>query len=108
MKFRWLCRYWESVVQYGPNMYVPDSELFRLPPLPNIWVVLLVLVAALVIFHVLFLKLFRLPEVWWKKVDYIWLSMTVLGLIGATSQARQVVATDLFSTAASCPSDRTR
>lgn len=73
---------------------MPYSSLFRLPPLiTNIWFVLLVFLLALVIFHVLFLNR---TEIWWNKVDYVWLGITALGLIGAASQARQVVAADLL------------
>ncbi len=47
---------------------------------------------ALVLFHILLVWGFKVGKLGWKIVDYIWLSTTVLALIGSAGQVRVMVA----------------
>jgi len=47
---------------------------------------------ALLVFHVALVRVRPLSSIGWKRVDYIWLSMAIFGLIGATTSIRTTVA----------------
>jgi len=72
-----------------------------LPKLTSTLWILGVLVMALVAFHLSLLRWFPLDKLAWKKVDYVWLSLALLGVIGSVISARQEVARALISTAQS-------
>lgn len=55
-------------------------------------VLLVVFLASLAMAHVVLLRLFALDEVRWQLIDYVWLSLALLGLLGAVAQNRQQVA----------------
>lgn len=62
------------------------------------WYAILLFTAALAIFHVLlvWLPATRLGETAWKKIDYIWLSLTLISLVALTSEARQSLASNML------------
>lgn len=63
------------------------------------WYVILLFTAALAIFHIIlvWVPTTRLGETAWKKVDYIWLSFTLISLVSLTSEARQLLASNILS-----------
>lgn len=50
---------------------------------------LLTLIISLYIFHLVFIKLKPQDKRFWKKVDYLWVSLGVIGIIGATFTLRK-------------------
>ncbi len=52
---------------------------------------------SLVIFHVAFVRVLKLRAVTWKKLDYVWLGIAALGLLGAASEVRRTAAADQLS-----------
>jgi len=54
--------------------------------------VLGVFIASLVLYHVTLVWRWPLGKLAWKRIDYIWLLLALLGIIGATGAARQAVA----------------
>ncbi|MBV9249015.1 MAG: hypothetical protein JO227_07215 [Acetobacteraceae bacterium] len=59
------------------------------------WTPLLLFLAALGLLHaVLIYSPLRLSSRGWKKVDYIWLTMSVFSIIGFVSQSRQTINTN--------------
>lgn len=52
-------------------------------------------------FHLVFVRWWPLDKVGWKKVDYLWLSLVVLGLIGGVGSARQEIARGIAASAES-------
>lgn len=68
--------------------------MFELPAVVSIRVVFAIFLVALVLCHMLFLFVFPLQKRGWKLVDYAWLSVTAVGLIGAVAQGRQLIATN--------------
>jgi hypothetical protein len=57
----------------------------------NFWYALAALSIATLLFHVLFVWLQNLSKKQWKKVDYIWISLTAMGLIGTTRIAEKTI-----------------
>lgn len=57
-----------------------------------------VFVCSVLIFHVVFLKLWKLGAIGWKRVDYVWLAMATLGLLGGVSEVRRVFAVGQIAT----------
>ncbi|HWY60172.1 MAG TPA: hypothetical protein VNZ03_37270 [Terriglobales bacterium] len=53
------------------------------------WTTALVFVVALAAFHIRLVWLSPLSKAGWKRVDYYWLALGALGLVGASSQARE-------------------
>jgi hypothetical protein len=49
----------------------------------------------LAVFHLFLVVIVKLDNVSWKKVDYIWLGLTALSLLTASSEVRRLVATNL-------------
>lgn len=58
---------------------------------------LMIFIGGLVTFRVLFLHVAPLTSIGWKRVDYIWLSMALLGLLGAVGAGREVVAKNVLN-----------
>ncbi len=56
---------------------------------------------ALVIFQLVLVRWIPLSKVAWKKVDYVWLSLAMLGIIGGVGAARQQIAINFISLAES-------
>jgi len=44
---------------------------------------LIVLIISLIAFHLVFIKFYPQPKLFWKIIDYIWILLGVVGLIGA-------------------------
>ena len=69
-----------------------------MPPLyialPSFWVPMAVFVGTLIVFHLAFVWWWQLSEVSWRKVDYVWLGLSVLAIIGGASQLRGIIAGD--------------
>jgi hypothetical protein len=69
---------------------MPNEPYFPLTARPlGLFLAFLV---CLVIFHLVFAVFFRLSKLGWKVVDYIWLSVTALSLIGAAFGVRHMLA----------------
>ena len=49
---------------------------------------ILTLFTSLVIFHILFVWIFPQSKIFWKKIDYLWISLGVIGIIGSTFSLR--------------------
>jgi hypothetical protein len=65
--------------------------------LPTFWISFVILVAATAGFHVWLIWLRPRSEVFWKKVDYIWIGIAAFAIIGAISQVRTIVASGVLS-----------
>ena len=72
-----------------------NSDLI-LPWFTSYWWVLGVFVIATTAFHVLFVRVLPLTSVQWKRVDYAWLSLALLGIVAAVANNRSVVANNLL------------
>lgn len=56
---------------------------------------ILTLISLLILFHLLFIKFFPQNKRFWKKIDYCWVSLGVIGIIGATFTYRQEISSAL-------------
>jgi hypothetical protein len=70
-----------------------------LPWWTNTLSILGLFVVALAAFHLLFVIWFPLDRIGWKKVDYVWLLLALIGIIGAAGSVRQELARNLGDTA---------
>jgi hypothetical protein len=68
------------------------------PAFTNVWVVLSIFAAEVVLFHLLLVFWLKIGKRAWKIVDYVWLGFAALGIFGAAGQARQLVANNMTST----------
>lgn len=75
-----------------------DTDL-TLPWFTSQWWIFCVFIVSWAIFHVLLVRLFPLSSIRWKQVDYVWLAMALLGIIGSVSGNRAVIAENLQSMA---------
>jgi hypothetical protein len=57
----------------------------------NFWYALSALILATIIFHTLLVYPKNLSKRQWKQIDYFWISLTALGLIGTTRVAEKSV-----------------
>ena len=60
-----------------------------------------VFILSLVVFDVVLVRVFKLKNRTWKRVDYIWLAVGALGLIGAVEGPRRSITTNLAALAES-------
>jgi hypothetical protein len=60
----------------------------------QLWI-LGIFVLSLAVFHFLFFRLAPLSSIGWKRIDYVWLSMALLGLMGAVAAGREIIATNM-------------
>lgn len=67
-----------------------------LPWFTNFGWILAIFVASLACFHLVFIYAHTLGSVAWKRVDYVWLSMALLGMLGAVGSGRELVARNLL------------
>jgi hypothetical protein len=67
----------------------------------NIWFALLALLVLTSILHFLFVYPKNLSKKSWKKVDYVWISFTVIGLIGATNNVTKEFSKNKIAVASS-------
>jgi hypothetical protein len=70
------------------------TEELRLPLGANPYVVTLTFVASLVLLYVFLIRVWRLDKIGWKRVDYIWLALSALGVYGAVQSVRVDFAKD--------------
>jgi hypothetical protein len=68
---------------------------FSLPFQAEIWPLLLFFFVLLIVFDLVLVRWLKLGRIAWKRVDYVWLGFSAIGLVGAASQARQFVASNL-------------
>jgi hypothetical protein len=62
---------------------------------PSWWAPLAVFIGAVLVFHlILVYSPLKLEKNSWKKVDYIWLTMSVISIVGIISQGRQILASN--------------
>ena len=61
---------------------------YSLPFFTDVWVVICCLIIATVLCHFIFVWYRLRPASFWKKIDYAWLSMAFLGLIGTVNANR--------------------
>jgi hypothetical protein len=54
---------------------------------------------SMLFFHVAFIRIWPLGKTAWKRIDYLWISCGVLGLVGNLFTGRQLVATQMLSIA---------
>lgn len=58
-----------------------------------------IFLASLIVFHLVFVYSRLLSSMAWKRIDYIWLSMALIALVGAISAGRMSMANTLLSLA---------
>ena len=64
---------------------------FTLPFFADMLWVSCIFISAIVVFHLLFVWVFKLNKIAWKYTDYIWLGVGAIGLIGTSAGVRDVV-----------------
>lgn len=62
----------------------------------QLWLLGLFLVSLLV-FHILFVRIWSLSVIAWKRVDYAWLLLVLIGLIGTIASNRTLIAGNYLS-----------
>lgn len=77
-------------------MHSPDLNL---PWFIDYRWILGIFIAALASFHILFVRLFPLSSLRWKQVDYVWLPMAFVGIIGSVGINRIVISENLLALA---------
>src|SRR4051794_11601602 len=65
----------------------------------NPWALVGLFFTALVVLHVILVFWLKVGKRGWKLSDYYWLGFTAVGLIGASGQARHLVAKNMEPTA---------
>jgi hypothetical protein len=75
------------------------SMLPDFPAFTNSWTVLLIFAVMVLRLHLILVVWLKLGKLAWKIVDYIWLGFAALGLIGASGQARQLIANNMSAIA---------
>jgi hypothetical protein len=73
----------------------------KLPWFTSTWWVLLVFAFALLGWHLLLIRRWPLTRAGWKKTDYYWVSLALIGVLGHVGANRREVAHDLAATAQS-------
>jgi len=63
-----------------------------IPFFARISVVIAIFLVALLAFHIYWVWWKPLDKIGWKKVDYLWLGLTIISLIGYVSQSRSIIA----------------
>ena len=71
-------------------------NLFELPKVTSYGWAIVVFLGALLFFHLIFLKIRPLGKIGWKRVDYIWLILGLLGVIAGVGSTRQAIAERMF------------
>jgi hypothetical protein len=70
---------------------MPPPEVF-MPATANLLVVICVGLGFFLVFYLVFVRWLRIGKVAWKRMDYIWLGVASIGLIGSVGQVRILVA----------------
>jgi len=71
----------------------------QIPWPANSLAIFLVFAACVLVFHVLFLFVMPLGKVGWKKTDYAWLIIGVIGLLATTGKLRREIANNYLQQA---------
>ena len=72
---------------------------YPLPWYTNAWWAIVVFFVSLLVFHISLVWIGKLTSIGWKKVDYFWVSLALLGVIATVGQTRSLVARNLVSNA---------
>src|SRR5262245_28937921 len=67
---------------------------YAFPWWANPWWMIGALAVSLLLFHCLLVWFRNLTSVGWKRVDYIWVSLAFLGVLGTVAQSREIVASN--------------
>ena len=59
--------------------------------------VVVLFVLGLLIFHLVFVMYWKLGKLGWKYVDYFWLGVAAVGLLGASVEVRRLIAENAVS-----------
>lgn len=62
-----------------------------LPWFTSFWAIVVLFLVLLIIFHLLLIRFFPPSQIWWKKIDYIWLAMAFLGITTSVDAGRQII-----------------
>jgi hypothetical protein len=62
--------------------------------LPSVWTYLTIFLVSLGIFHLWLVYLRPLSELAWRKIDYLWLVLSIPTIVSAAGQFRSIVASD--------------
>src|SRR5438309_1625150 len=81
-------------------MELAMSDL-QLPWFTSVWWALCVFAISLLVWHIVLIRVWPLSKTGWKKVDYWWVSLALLGVIGNVGANRREVAKNLFALAQS-------
>ena len=68
------------------------------PLTASAWRLLAILAGCLVLFHFVFLRLWRIGKVGWKRVDYVWLGIAALALFSGAADVRRLIAASIVET----------
>jgi hypothetical protein len=64
--------------------------------LPIFWISLVLFLGTTIACHIVFIWLQPVSEVFWKRVDYLWVGLAAFAIIGAISQVRTIVASGVL------------
>lgn len=67
-----------------------------MPWFTNFWWIFGIFAIATLIFHAIFIWRWKLKAVDWKRVDYVWLSMALIGLVSTVGNGRELLARNLL------------
>lgn len=82
----------QAAVHISIDIQMPIEAYF--PAGAKLGTVLLVFCISLILFHAVLVYWVKIGKIGWKIVDYVWVSMAALGLIGSVGQVRQLMATN--------------
>ncbi len=68
-----------------------------LPWFTDFSLVIAVFAASLVLCHILFIRVFPLGSIAWKRVDYIWLAMAFIGLVSAVGSGKELLTKNMLN-----------
>jgi len=71
-------------------------EPVTLPWFTSLWTIVVAFFVLLAIFHLVLIRYFPPNPVWWKKIDYIWLSMAFFGIMTSVDTGRQTIGGNLL------------
>lgn len=80
-------------------MKLEKIDEYQFPWLTEFGWIFLIFVAALITFHFTLIRKSPLSSVQWKQVDYVWLLMALIGMLGTVGSARELIANNLLDLA---------
>jgi hypothetical protein len=69
-----------------------------LPWFTDFYLVIGVFIVALVLCHVLLIFIYPRSAIYWKRVDYVWLSMACIGLVSSVGAGKEVIMKNAIGT----------